>query len=112
MEQDLSWSIAQTGLPLITIELTTDDGKKGNLCLGCGSMIGFEGKEHKTQYVGITFQLEGKEYSGVFSVIEEYKGMKHIENESGIQVHGVLGMPFLTANNWIVDLDKLIVTSK
>lgn len=32
MEQDLSWSIAQTGLPLITIELTTDDGKKGNLC--------------------------------------------------------------------------------
>ena len=106
MEQDLSWSIAKTGLPLITIELTTDDGNKGNLCFlidtgatiniiykfvckhftksfieleGCGSMIGFEGKEHKTQYMGITFQLEGKEYSGVFSVIEEYKGMKHIE---------------------------------
>ena len=32
MEQDLSWSIAKTGLPLITIELTTDDGNKGNLC--------------------------------------------------------------------------------
>lgn len=99
MEQDLSWSIAKTGLPLITIELTTDDGNKGNLCFlidtgatiniiyrfvckhftksfieleGSGSMIGFEGKEHKTQYMGITFQLEGKEYSGVFSVIEEY----------------------------------------
>ena len=28
MEQDLSWSIAKTGLPLITIELTTDDGIK------------------------------------------------------------------------------------
>jgi hypothetical protein len=75
-------------------------------------MIGFEGQEHKTQYVGITFQLEGKAYSGVFSVIEEYKGMKHIENESGIQVHGVLGMPFLTANGWIIDLDKLIITDK
>ena len=115
MEQDLSWSIAKTGLPLITIELTTDDGNKGNLCFlidtgatiniiykfvckhftksfieleGCGSMIGFEGQEHKT------------------------KGMKHIENESGIQVHGVLGMPFLTANGWIIDLDKLIITDK
>ncbi|MBS4827150.1 MAG: aspartyl protease family protein [Bacteroides sp.] len=139
MEQDLSWSIAQTGLPLITIELTTDDGKKGNLCFlidtgatiniiykfvckrftksfieleGSGSMIGFEGKEHKTQYMGITFQLEGQEYSGVFSVIEEYKGMKHIENESGIQVHGVLGMPFLRANKWIVDLDRLVIKTK
>lgn len=139
MEQDLSWSIAKTGLPLITIELTTDDGNKGNLCFlidtgatiniiykfvckhftksfieleGYGSMMGFEGQEHKTQYVGITFQLEGKAYSGVFSVIEEYKGMKHIENESGIQVHGVLGMPFLTANGWIIDLDKLIITDK
>ena len=87
MEQDLSWSIAQTGLPLITIELATDDEKKGNLCFlidtgatiniiykfvckhftksfieleGCGSMIGFEGKEHKTQYVGITFSTGGK----------------------------------------------------
>lgn len=116
MEQDLRWSIAKTGLPLISVELTTDDGHKGNLCFlidtgatiniiykfvckhftksfieleGGGSMIGFEGQEHKTQYVGITFQLEGKAYSGVFSVIEEYKGMKHIENESGIQVHGV-----------------------
>lgn len=108
-------------------------GKKGNLCFlidtgatiniiykfvckhftksfieleGSGSMIGFEGKEHKTQYMGITFQLEGKEYSGVFSVIEEYKGMKHIENESGIQVHGVLGMPFLVNNGWSIDFKE------
>ena len=46
MEQDLSWSIAQTGLPLITIELTTDDGKKGNLCLDpiCGNNFSTGGK--------------------------------------------------------------------
>lgn len=139
MEQDLRWSIAKTGLPLITIELTTDAGNKGNLCFlidtgatiniiykfvckhftksfieleGSSSMIGFEGQEHKTQYVGITFQQDGKEYSGVFSVLEEYKGMKHIEKESGIQVHGVLGMPFLTANGWIIDLNKLVISSK
>ena len=117
MEQDLSWSIAKTGLPLVTIELTTEfvckHFTKSFIELeGSGSMIGFEGKEHKTQYMGITFQLEGKEYSGVFSVIEEYKGMKHIENESGIQVHGVLGMPFLRANRWIVDLDRLVVKTK
>lgn len=137
MKQDLSWSISKTGLPLVNIEMTADDGKKGNLCFlidtgatinivygfvckyftksfieleGSGSVIGFEGKEHKTQYVGISFQLEGKEYSGLFSVINEYNGMKHIEIESGIQVHGVLGMPFLRANKWIVDLERLVVT--
>lgn len=139
MEIDLRWSIAKTGLPLIKIEQTADDGRKGNLCFlidtgatinilykfvckyftksfveldGSGSVIGFEGEEHKAQYMGITFQMDGKEYSGVFSVIEEYKGMKHIEIEDGIQVHGVLGMPFLMANKWIVDLDKLVVLSK
>lgn len=141
MEQDLRWSIAKTGLPLVIIELTTDEGSKGNLCFlidtgatiniiykfvckhftksfieleGSGSLIGFEGEEHKTQYVGITFQLEGKEYSGVFSVIEEYKGMKHIEKVSGIQIHGVLGMPFLVNNGWKIDLkeQKLYVTDK
>ena len=32
MEQDLRWSIAKTGLPLISVEMTTDDGHKGNLC--------------------------------------------------------------------------------
>ena len=127
MEQDLSWSIAKTGLPLITIELTTDDGNKGNLCflIDTGATINiiyrfvckhftksFIELEGSGSYMGITFQLEGKEYSGVFSVIEEYKGMKHIENESGIQVHGVLGMPFLRANRWIVDLDRLVVKTK
>lgn len=76
---------------------------------GSGSIIGFEGQEHKTQYVGITFQLDGKAYSGVFSVIEEYKGMKHIENKFGIQIHGVLGMPFLRANGWIIDLNKSVI---
>lgn len=136
MELDLHWSIAQTGLPLVYIELTNDDGRKGNLCFlidtgstiniiykfvckyftksfieleGSGSIIGFEGQEHKTQYVGITFQLDGKAYSGVFSVIEEYKGMKHIENKFGIQIHGVLGMPFLRANGWIIDLNKSVI---
>ena len=119
MEQDLSWIIAQTGLPLITIELTTDDGNRGNLCflIDTGATINIIYKfvcKHFTksfiEHEGC--QLKGKEYSGVFSVIEEYKGMKHIENESGIQVHGVLGMPFLRANRWIVDLDRLEISTR
>ena len=101
MEQDLSWSIAKTGLPLITIELTTDDGNKGNLCflIDTGATI------------NIIYKFVCKHFTKSFIELEGC-GSKHIENESGIQVHGVLGMPFLTANNWIVDLDKLIVTSK
>ena len=139
MEQDLRWGIAQTGLPLITVELENDDGNKGKLCFlidtgasiniiykfvckhftktfieleGSGSVMGFEGEKYEAQYVGITFELAGKKYSDVFSIVEEYKGMKHIQENSGIQVHGVLGLPFLINNGWIIDLDKLMVITK
>ena len=99
MEQDLSWSIAKTGLPLITIELTTDDGNKGNLCFlidtgatiniiyrfvckhftksfieleGSGSMIGFEGKEHNPIY-GNNFSTGGER---IFWSVLSHRGIQ------------------------------------
>ena len=48
----------------------------------------------------------------VFSVVEEYKGMRQIQKQSGIQVHGVLGLPFLINNGWVIDFDKLVIVTK
>lgn len=136
MEQDIRWSISKIGLPLVIMEQTTDEGHIGRLCFlidtgasiniiykfvckdfmksfieleGGGAIIGFEGEEHKTQYVGICFFVEGVKYSGVFSVLDEYAGMKHIEENFGIQVHGVLGIPFLVNNGWRIDLKDMKV---
>lgn len=33
-----------------------------------------------------------------------------IQEETGVQIHGVLGTQFFMENKWIVDFDKLIVT--
>jgi len=139
MERDIHWSLSKAGLPLVTIVTENDEGMKGQLCFlidtgatinimykfvcqyftktfieleGNGSLIGFEGEEHKTQYIGFTFELEGKKYSDVFSVVEEYKGMRQIQKQSGIQVHGVLGVPFLVNNGWVIDFDKLVIVTK
>lgn len=118
---------------LVVVDIPTDDGIK-QLCFlidtgasiniiydfvcrffkdefveleGSGSVVGFEGKEHKTQYMGISFLMEGNKYSGVFSVVEEYSGMRTIQDNYGIQVQGVLGLPFLVMNNWIIDFKSL-----
>ena len=32
-----------------------------------------------------------------------------IQKESGIQIHGILGIPFLTQNKWILDFNNLSV---
>lgn len=33
--------------------------------------------------------------------------MKHVQEESGVQIHGVLGIHFLVDNEWIIDFKQL-----
>ena len=37
--------------------------------------------------------------------------MKNIQDETGVQIHGVLGVCFLVSNEWIVDFNKLKILS-
>ena len=36
--------------------------------------------------------------------------MKHVQEESGVQIHGVLGIHFLVDYEWIVDFKELQLT--
>lgn len=74
-----------------------------------GSVIGFEGKEHKTLEVEVSFDFEGVNYSSKFSVLDTFSGMRQIQEESGIQIHGVLGLPFLIEYEWTLDFKNLTI---
>ena len=72
-------------------------------------MIGIEGNENNVSQVKTNLSFEYKEISVTFSVLEATKAVRQIQKESGIQIHGILGIPFLTQNKWVLDFNNLTV---
>lgn len=137
MKYPLYWGLQKTGLPLIVVTCTDDTGTTRDLCLLIdtgstnnilfsfvyehfqksfksldkqGSIIGFEGQQHETPQIEATFDFEGQSYISTFSVLDVFDGMKHIQEEAGVQIHGVLGTDFLLENKWSLNFDKLEIT--
>lgn len=133
MESPIAYSLEKVGLPLI---LTS--GKLKNLCFlidtgsthnilfnfvynhfrdefklltGTQSLTGIEGHSKETPTIEATFNFEGRDYTSTFSVLEANKAIREVQNETGIQIHGVLGVQFFIENKWIVDFEKLEVRS-
>lgn len=125
----LTFSLQKVGLPLI---LTS--GKLKNICflIDTGSThnclfdfvyehfreefklledsfrtMGIEGHYKECPTIEATFNFEGTNYTSTFSVLDASEAIKQIQDETGMQIHGILGIPFLTENKWIIDFDKL-----
>lgn len=134
MEFPLRWGLQKTGLPLIVTTCTDDAGTVRNMCFLIdtgstnnilfsfvyehfqksfksldeqGSVMGFEGQQYETPQIETTFNFEGQSYTSVFSVLDVSDGMKHVQEESGVQIHGVLGIHFLVDYEWIIDFNEL-----
>lgn len=132
MEFPLTFGLQKTGLPLIITS-----GKLKNLCFlidtgathnilfnyvyehfkdefrllgGKQNVMGIEGHYEETSIIEATFNFEGTDYTSTFSVLDATDAIMQVQEETGVQIHGVLGTQFLTENKWIVDFDKLIVT--
>lgn len=139
MEFPLSWGLSKTGLPLIIVTCTDDGGNVRNLCLMIdtgatesilfsfvydlfknsfkhiddqSSVMSCDGTTYDTPLVQATFNFENEAYTGSFLVFSISDAIKSIENETGVQIHGVIGSRFLVENEWIIDFEKCIVTSK
>lgn len=127
MEFPLTLGLQKAGLPLI---LTS--GKLKNLCFlidtgsthnslfdfvynhfkeefkileGTQSLMGIEGQYKETPIIEATFNFEGKDYTSTFSVLDASEAIKQVQEETGIQIHGMLGTQFLLENNWIMDFE-------
>lgn len=132
MEFPLTFGLQKTGLPLIV----TSDRLK-NLCflidtgathnslfsfvyehfkdefktLGkTQNLMGIDGHYKETPVIEATFNFEGTDYTSTFSVLDATEAIVQVEEETGIQIHGVLGVQFLLENGWKIDFEKFTVS--
>ena len=128
MEHSLLLSISKVQLPLIIVKVKEkyicfilDTGSTCSLIdstvveyfkdivepLGDYCISGIEGTKHKVDIITLPFNFEGQAYKPKFCVRPLLDAFKSIEEENGIQVHGLLGTDFLLENQWIVDFRTL-----
>lgn len=64
---------------------------------------GIDGNRQKVNVVILPFNFEGQIFSPKFCKKPLLETFKDIEKDNGIQIHGILGIPFLVANHWVID---------
>ena len=74
--------------------------------------IGIEGHCKETPVIEATFNFEGIDYTSYFSVLNATDAIAQVQEETGVQMHGVLGVQFLMENKWIVDFDELKICTR
>ena len=123
----LQQSLIHLGLPLILIKAQAknlcfllDTGSNINVLdrrvaeffqLSSGTVqrqqFGIDGTLQTTDVVKLTFSLEEREYKADFSVMDLSSAFGKVEEESGIQIHGLLGCSFMEQQKWGLDFEKL-----
>ena len=131
MEYPINYGLEKAGLPLI---LTTDNPK--NLCflIDTGStndvifdfvyehfkdyftltaenqnIMGIDGSLKPSIIVNVDLQFEDLSYKAPFVILEANDAITQVQTETGIQIHGVLGIPFLMENKCLIDFNRLII---
>lgn len=134
MEFPLTFGLQKTGLPLI---LTS--GKLKNICflIDTGSThntlfdfvyehfkdefklldstyrtMGIEGHYKEIPVIEATFNFEGVDYTSTFAVLDASEAIAQVQEETGVQIHGVLGVEFLLENKWIINFEQMKVTDE
>ncbi|MBD5285794.1 MAG: hypothetical protein HDS29_05900 [Bacteroides sp.] len=134
MEYPIHYGLEKAGLPLI---LTAEDPK--NLCflIDTGStrdvifdfvyqhfkdyftltdetqnIMGIDGSLKPTIIVNADLRFDDLRYKAPFAVLEANDAITQVQAETGIQIHGVLGIPFLIENKCLIDFDKLTISNK
>lgn len=127
MKSILFGPLTRIGLPLIIVKV-----QARNLCflLDTGSNInaldqrvaelfqlsesstlqrqfGIDGKLQTSKIVELSFSLEEREYIADFSVMNLSSAFEKVEDETGIQIHGLLGCSFMEQQKWVLDFEKL-----
>ena len=133
MEFPLTLGLQKSGLPLIltsgelkNICFLIDPGSTHNILFdfvynhfkdefnilnNTQLLMGIEGHYKETPIIEATFNFEGMDYTSTFSILEANEAISQVQDETGVQIHGVLGIKFLLENKWIVDFEKLEIKS-
>lgn len=134
MEFPLIFGLQKVGLPLILTSsklknlcFLIDTGSTHNVLFdfvynhfkdefklleGAYRTMGIEGHYKETPIIEATFNFEGIDYTSTFSVLDASDAIAQVQEETGIQIHGVLGTTFLLENNWIINFKQMKVTDE
>lgn len=72
-------------------------------------IMGIEGTQQEVSQVATSISFDNRESRVTFSVMDANAAILPIQKESGVQIHGILGVPFLIQNKWILDFNTLTV---
>ena len=128
MEFPIAYGLSKTGLPLILSEdnvcFIIDTGATNNTLFHLVyenfkdklkvlddtlTVIGIDGVKHETPIIEATFNFGGEDYTSSFSVLDATDAVMTVQEESGIQIHGVLGTSFFVENKWVIDFKTCVV---
>ena len=130
MKIPIEYSLTKLGLPLIVTSskpnlcFLIDTGATHNIVFSyvyegipqyfsalqdTSCLMGIDGTQQRTNQVEATISFDDKESRVIFSVMDANAAILQIQKESGVQIHGILGIPFLTQNKWILDFNNLSV---
>ena len=123
-------TINHIGLPLIVTSskpnlcFLIDTGATHNIVFSCvhkdlphyfqstqdtSCLMGIDGTTNEVRQVKAAISFDDKVTTASFSVLDASSAVMQIQREHGVQIHGILGIPFLTQNKWILDFNNLSV---
>lgn len=74
--------------------------------------MGIDGSTSNVSQVKGEITFEEKQSEVKFYVMDATEAISKVQKESGIQIHGILGIPFLVENKWILDFSKLNIKTE
>lgn len=75
-------------------------------------VIGIEGNKISTEFCELTITYKGQEFVGEFCINDLNDAFAIIKEESGVQIHGILGSLFLQKYKYVFDFASLTAYSK
>ena len=126
MEFPLTLGLQKTGLPLIissdNLCFLIDTGSTHNILFSFVyehfkdrfkvlEVIGIDVVQHEAPTIEAIFNFEGMSYTSFFAILDASEAVVQVQEETGVQIHGVLGTQFLVENKWIVDFEKLTINN-
>lgn len=75
-------------------------------------VTGIEGNKVNTEFCEMTITYKGQEFVGEFCVHDLDDAFAIVKEESGVQIHGILGSLFFQKYKYIFDFESLTAYSK
>lgn len=77
-----------------------------------GTVHGMEGNTIDVEYISMNFTYNNKVYTSIFQVIDMQDAFDKVKQESGVNIHGILGSKFFEEYKYVLDFEELVAYVK